>query len=193
MRPDEHQAAVATVIHRKWVAHGAIAFALQVARFKAAKAKSLGERGTALVEFGLLAPVLLLILLGTAQFGLTLNQFVTLTNSVSVGALQFALSRSDTTPSSDAWKAITAAASTLTPTTNIKITLSVGSPLVACVTNANSLGSAAAADSACATALTNNIGQPAQVTATFPCNLQVMWYNFAPTCNLTSQVTERVQ
>ena len=39
-------------------------------RFKAAKAKRLGESGAALVEFGLLAPVLLLILLGTAQFGL---------------------------------------------------------------------------------------------------------------------------
>jgi Flp pilus assembly protein TadG len=57
---------------------GAIVFAFFV-RFKAAKAKRLGERGAALVEFGLLAPVLLLILLGTAQFGLTLNQFVSLT------------------------------------------------------------------------------------------------------------------
>jgi Flp pilus assembly protein TadG len=80
MRPDEHQAAV---IRRKCMARGAIACTLRFARFKAAKAKSLGERGTALVEFGLLAPVSLLILLGTAQFGLTLNQFVTLTNAAS--------------------------------------------------------------------------------------------------------------
>jgi hypothetical protein len=69
---------------------------LRLACLKAAKAQSLGERGAALVEFGLLAPVLLLILLRMAQFGLTLNQFVTLTNSVSMGALQFALSRSAT-------------------------------------------------------------------------------------------------
>lgn len=58
MRPDEYQA---VVIRRKCIARGAIGFALRFARFEAAKAKSLGERGAALVEFGLLAPVLLLI------------------------------------------------------------------------------------------------------------------------------------
>ena len=70
------------------MARGATACAWRFVRFKAAKAKSLGERGAALVEFGLLAPVLLLILLGTAQFGLTLNQFVTLTNAVSITRLR---------------------------------------------------------------------------------------------------------
>jgi hypothetical protein len=45
MRPDEHQAAVPAIIHRKWMARSAIAFALRFARFKAAKAKSLGEKG----------------------------------------------------------------------------------------------------------------------------------------------------
>jgi Flp pilus assembly protein TadG len=159
---------------------GAIVFAFFV-RFKAAKAKRLGERGAALVEFGLLAPVLLLILLGAAQFGLTLNQFVTLTNAVSIGGLQFALSRSDTTPYTDAVNAVKNAAPTLTPA-SLTITMSVGSPLTACGT-----------DAACMAALTNNVGQPAQVTATYPCNLHVMAFNFLPACNLTSQVTERVQ
>jgi Flp pilus assembly protein TadG len=141
----------------------------------------LGERGAGLVEFALLAPVLLLIMLGTAQFGLTLNQYVMLTNAVGVGAMQFALSRSDTTPYTDAVNAVKTAATTLTPA-SLTITLSVGSPLTTC-----------GSDAACATALTNNVGQPAQLTATYPCNLKVMWYNFAPVCNLTSQVTERVQ
>ena len=177
MRPDAHQDAV---ISRQWMARGAIACTWRFARLKAAKAKTLGERGTALVEFGLLAPVLLLILLGTAQFGLTLNQFVTLTNAVSIGALQFALSRSDTTPYTDAVNAIKSAAPSLTPAAYTFTFL---------VFN----GTGCATDAACATALTNNVAQPAQVTVTYPCNLQVMWYNFAPTCSLTSQVTERVQ
>ncbi len=162
------------------MARGAIAFAL-VVRFKAVKARSLGERGAALVEFALLAPVLLLILLGTAQFGLTLNQFVTLTNAVSIGGLQFALSRSDTTPYTDAVNAVKNAAPSLTPA-SLTITLSVGSPLAACST-----------DATCMTALTNNVGQPSQVAVTYPCNLKVMSYNFLPVCNLSSQVTERVQ
>jgi Flp pilus assembly protein TadG len=190
MRPHKGEAIAVAIIRHKTMARGAMAFAWRFARFEAAKAKSLGERGAALVEFGLLAPVLLLILLGTAQFGLTLNQYVMLTNAVGVGAMQFAVSRSDTTPSQDAWKAITAAASTLTPA-NLPITLSVNG--TACVTNATTLGAAASGDAACAAALTNNVGQPAQVSATYPCILKVMWYNFAPTCNLTQQVTERVQ
>ena len=102
-----------------------------------------------------------------------------LTNSVSIGALQFALSRSDTTPYTDAVNAVKNAATSLTPA-SLTITMSVN-------------GTGCTTDAACATALTGNIGQPAQVTATYPCNLQVMWYNFAPTCNLTSQVTERIQ
>jgi Flp pilus assembly protein TadG len=160
---------------------------------EAARTAGLGERGAALVEFALVAPVLLLIMLGTAQFGITLNQYVMLTNAVGVGGMQFAISRSDTTPSSDAWRAITTAASTLTPA-NLPITLSVNG--TACVTNATTLAAATAADAACSTALTNGIGLPATVTATYPCSLTIGggWYNFAPSgCSLASQVTERVQ
>jgi hypothetical protein len=54
-------------------------------------------------------------------------------------------------------------------------------------------GTGCATDAACATALTNNVGQPVKVIVTSPCNLQVMPYNFAPSCNLTSQVCERTQ
>jgi Flp pilus assembly protein TadG len=182
MRPDEQQDAV---IRRKRVARGSSACGLRFVRFRAAKVNTLGNRGTALVEFALVAPMLLLIVLGTAQFGLTLGQFVMLTNAVGVGAMQFAVSRSDTTPYTDTVNAVKAAATTLTPA-NLTITLSVGSPLTACGN-----------DAACATALTNNVGQPAQVlatyTATFPCNLLTTWQGMASTCNLTSQVTERVQ
>ena len=191
MRPDEHQDAV---IRRKRVARGSSACGLRFVRFRAAKVNTLGDRGAALVEFALVAPMLLLIVFGTAQFGVTLGQYVMLTNAVGVGAMQFAISRGDTTPSSDAWNAITTAASTLTPA-NIKMTLTVNA--TACVTNASTLSAAQAADTTCMNALTNNVGKPAQVsatyTATFPCNLLTTWEGMASTCNLTSQVTERVQ
>jgi Flp pilus assembly protein TadG len=182
MRPNEHEAVLAAFIRRRQVRRNPTARALRFAACTAAQVEGLGDRGAALVEFGLLAPVLLLILLGTAQFGLTLGQYVMLTNAVGVGAMQFAVSRSDTTPSSDVWNAITTAASTLTPA-SLKMTLSVNG--TACVTNASSQGAAQAADTTCMNALTNNVGQPAQVSATYPCDLKVMWYNFAPTCNLT--------
>jgi Flp pilus assembly protein TadG len=191
MRPDEQQDAV---IRRKRVARGSSACGSRFVRFRAAKVNTLGNRGAALVEFALVAPMLLLIVFGTAQFGVTLGQYVMLTNAVGVGAMQFAISRGDTTPSSDAWNAITTAASTLTPA-SIKMTLTVNA--TACVTNASTLNAAQAADTTCMNALTNNVGKPAQVsasyTATFPCNLLTTWQGMASTCNLASQVTERVQ
>jgi Flp pilus assembly protein TadG len=151
----------------------------------------LGQSGAALVEFALLAPVLLLIMLGTAQFGLTLNQYVMLWNGAGAGAMQFAISGgASSTPSSNAWKAITGQAPTLT-TTNLKMTLSVNG--TACVTNASSLTAAAAGDSACSTALQANAGTPAVVLATYPCDLKVMQYNFSPSCSLSAQITELVQ
>jgi Flp pilus assembly protein TadG len=153
---------------------GALALALTV-RFKAATAKSLGEKGAALVEFGLLAPVLVLILLGTAQFGLTLNQFVVLTNAVSIGRLQFALSRSDTQPVTDALSAITGAASTLMAA-SMTVTLSVNG--TQCFSGMASAPTAAG-NAACFNARSAAVGQPAAVVTTHSCNLHVMPYNFA--------------
>jgi len=145
--------------------------------------RTLGTTGSAIVEFAFIAPVPLLIVLGTAQFGIALGQYVMLMNAVGVGAMQFAISRSDTTPYTDAVNAVRNAAPILTPA-NLTITLSVN-------------GTACATDAACATALSANVGNPAQVSATyaasFPCNLLTSWYGFASTCNLGSQVTERVQ
>jgi Flp pilus assembly protein TadG len=159
-----------------------------------------GEKGVVAIEFALLAPVLLLLLLGAIQFGLVLRNYVILTNAVSVTAMQFAISRSDTKPASDAWTAITSAAPTLTPTTNLEMTLSVGSPATACLSNANSVGTAESADSACQTALSNAAPtsggtlQPSTVTATFPCGSELTWINFwSSTCKLTSTMTQGVQ
>ncbi len=92
MRPDQHQAAVAAVIRWKWMARGAIACTLRFAPFQAAIAKSLGERGAALVEFAIVAPVLLLTMVGTAQFGIALNQVVMLSNAVTTGVQLFSIS-----------------------------------------------------------------------------------------------------
>jgi Flp pilus assembly protein TadG len=145
-----------------------------------ASAGRLGKRGTVAVEFAIVVPVLLVILTGIAQFGLTLNQYVMLTNAVATGAQLFSISRGTTsTPYTSTVTAIEGAALTLTPA-NLTITLSVN-------------GTACTTDSACQTALTNNATNPATVSATYPCSLQIAFYNFWPGCALSSQVTELIQ
>jgi Flp pilus assembly protein TadG len=160
----------------------------------------LGAEGVVAIEFALLAPVVLLLLLGSVQLGIVFRNYVILTNAVSVAAMQFAISRSDTTPASDTWNALTNAAPTLTPTTNLEMTLAVGSPATACVTNANSSSSATAANSTCATALTDAAPtssgtlQPASVTGTFPCGSELTWIKFwSSSCKLTSTMAQGVQ
>lgn len=50
------------------------------------------------MEFGLVAPVLLVVLTGIFSFGIILSQYEVLTDSVSAGARAIALARNQTTP-----------------------------------------------------------------------------------------------
>ncbi len=137
------------------------------------------QNGTAAVEFALVAPVLFLLVLGITQFGITLNNYEMLTGGTEAAARQLSLSRGSSTPSSSTTTALYNAASNLVQA-NLTIALKIN-------------GAACSGDSACQTALTNGQGQPATVTASYPCNLQIYGYNFAPGCTLSSQSTEVVE
>lgn len=133
------------------------------------------RRGTVTIEFAVIAPVLLLLVLGTFQFGLVISNYVLLTNAVGAGARQLSLSRGGSAPYTDTVSVITGSSPTLTAG-SITITLSVN-------------GTTCNSDNTCSTALTNAAGQSATVLATYPCSLSVYGYNFAPTCTLSSQMT----
>jgi Flp pilus assembly protein TadG len=145
----------------------------------------LGEKGVAAVEFALLLPPLILLLMGTVQFGLVLANYVQVTNAAGVGAMTFAISRSDTTPYTDTVSAIKAAAPSLTPA-NLTMTFSVN-------------GTACSTDAACNTALTNAAPSggaltPASVTVAYPCGSMLTGYTFwSSTCQLSSTISEGVQ
>ena len=52
------------------------------------------ERGQALVEFALILPIFLLLLLGIVQFGTVFRDYIALTDATRVGARQAAVARS---------------------------------------------------------------------------------------------------
>jgi Flp pilus assembly protein TadG len=135
--------------------------------------------GTAIIEFAIALPVLLLAVLGTFQFGLTLNNYLMLTDAVRVGARQLALSRGSSTPKTDTVNGIYNSAPNLTQA-NVTVTLTVN-------------GATCNSDAGCQTLLTSAEGQSASVSATYPCSLQVMNYDFAPSCTLSAQTTERIE
>lgn len=137
------------------------------------------QSGAAAVEFAFIAPVLFLLVVGIAQFGITLNNYVILTDAVGTGARQLAVSRGTTTPRSSSVTMVQNAATGLV-TANITITTQVN-------------GTTCATDTACSTALSSAAGQAATVLATYPCDLNVMGYNFAPGCTLSSTMSERIE
>jgi Flp pilus assembly protein TadG len=131
------------------------------------------------VEFALVLPMLLLLLIGMIEFGLTLNNYIMLTEAVRSGARQFAISRGGTTPYTDAVNQIYGAAAGL-DTSAVTITLSVA-------------GTNCTSDTLCQNELATNQGQPAKVVASYPCNLTFLGFDFYNNCTLSSQTTELVE
>jgi Flp pilus assembly protein TadG len=139
-----------------------------------------GDRsGAAAVEFGLIAPILLVMLMAIIQFGLTLNNYLELTDAVRVAARNFAISGTATTPMSSSTTAADNSAANLTAS-SLTLTYSVN-------------GAACSTDATCATALAADAGDTASVTGTYPCSLSVMGVNFAPSCTLSSSTTDMVE
>jgi Flp pilus assembly protein TadG len=137
--------------------------------------------GSPAVEFALIAPLLLMLLMGIIQFSIAFNNNIELTEAVRTGARNFAISRAiaSATPYSTTISTIAASAGNLTAA-SITVTVSVA-------------GTSCSTDSACATALSTAAGGTAVVTATYPCNLSVMGANFLPNCTLQSQTSDLVE
>ena len=136
------------------------------------------DDGVSAIEFAIISPVLLTIVLGVFQFGIAMNQYLNLTNAAAQGALTLALSRGTTTPYTSTTAAIPAAAPNLAAA---QTTITVRINGVAC-TN----------DATCSAALL--AGQAALVRATYPCNLVVMGVNYAPNgCTLSAQSAQMIQ
>jgi Flp pilus assembly protein TadG len=147
----------------------------------------IGEQGSALVEMALIMPMLLILTTGIFVFGIAMNNYVTLTNAVSVGARTVALNAQLTTdPCAVASAAIEAAAPSLISS---KLTFSYtfnGSPYSGASCNSSSVSTGAAGNLAAGTTVT--------VTATYPLNLSVFGNQMSPSnAVLQATSTELVQ
>lgn len=71
------------------------------------------ERGQALVEFALVIPIFLMLLLGILQFGIIFNNYITLTDAARAGSRVAAVSRNDSCPKCKAEAAVKDAANGL--------------------------------------------------------------------------------
>jgi Flp pilus assembly protein TadG len=81
------------------------------------------QRGQTMAELALVLPILLVLLLGIAQFGIAFNNYVTLTDAVRAGARKAAVSRSASDPAGACRAQVIASAGSLN-TTELKRNLS---------------------------------------------------------------------
>jgi Flp pilus assembly protein TadG len=157
------------------------------------KARAISERirahrwasneGGALVELAVVLPVLLLVLMGIFTFGIAMNNYNELTESVNNGARLLAIKRGLTTdPCADTVAAVYAAAPSLTQS----------SLSFSFVINGTSYLNKTSCTAGAAN-LMQGQGQAAELTVTYPCNLSVYGTNFAPNCKLQAQTTELIQ
>lgn len=130
----------------------------------------LDEAGGAMVEAALVLPIVLLVVMGIARFGLAFNNYVTLHNAVRSGTRTLAISRAPGT------NACTLGEARLR---NAAPSLTAGSLTVTWTVTAS-----------CTNLV---IGSDASMTATYPCDINIMGINFAPSCILRAVTTERVE
>ena len=144
------------------------------------------EDGQSLVEFTLCVPILLLVVTGICTFGVTINNYMMLTEAVNVAARQLVVQRGQTTdPCSIVSAAVYNAAPNLTAS-SLTFTL---------VLNGSTYTGASCSSSSTTSGAAANLvqGSTMKVNIAYPCTLKVYGYNYAPSCSLTAQTAEYVQ
>jgi Flp pilus assembly protein TadG len=143
------------------------------------------QAGAVLVEFTVMAPVLLTLWLAAIEFGFILADNVTLATATNAGVYRLATDRGvSSTPLTDTLNQINASAGTLTKA-NITTTVTICTSSTVCTT--------CSTDANCLTDLTSAQGYAATVTTSYPCVFAFTLLNLGPGCKLAATVTEMVQ
>ena len=163
-------------------------------RGKQALARARDEQGSSLVEFAVVLPCLMIVLLGIVMFGIAYNNYLVLTNATNQGAQAFAMGSGIVAdPCLTTGTAIAGAATNLNPS-NLLVTIVINPPPGSTVSGfPETLQSDTSASSLTCSGTTIPATYEAQVKATYPCNLELFGFNPAPNCTLTAQTTEAVQ
>ena len=129
-----------------------------------------------MVEFALVLPVLLLVLLAILKFGLLFNNYITMTDAVRIGARQLSVGRGSTDP----------CAAAVTATVNAATSINLTGDVTTSITNDSANGTT------CPTATDLVSGNSAKVTATYPYSVSLMGISFF-SGNLSASATERIE
>ena len=146
------------------------------------------ERGSSMVEFALVAPMVMVLITGMFCFGIGINNYMLLTNAVGAGARALALTRNQTTPA-------LAASDPCAYAVQVANQSAVGlntSAITYSVTWIPSTGAATTYSTASCSGAAFDQGDTVQVKAVYALPIAVYGWS-RRTANLTSQTAELVQ
>lgn len=157
-----------------------------------------GDRGQSLVEFALVFPLLITVVMAIVVFGAAYGNYQTLTNAAAAGAQALSISRGNTT---NPCTTVTSPAFGVSPylsQSNLKFTIIISPPSGSSGTTytlANNQASPTCQANNTTSAPATDVQQyyNASVTITYPCQLSIFGVNFAPNCLLTAQTSEAIQ
>jgi Flp pilus assembly protein TadG len=147
--------------------------------------QSSDESGQSLVEFALVAPILLLLVLGIFKFGIVLNHWLVMTDATRSAARGLAVARGVPNICPPAGQGSCTAptdpcAQTVTNVKNGATDLNI-SNLSVTVTPVNCVNGVLVYNS------------DVTVQTTYPCHLMIFGINFLPGCSLNSKMVDRIE
>lgn len=154
------------------------------------------QEGNQLVEFALVLPILMMVMMGIATISITMNNYLQLTEATGSAARAVSIARGNTLdPCNKVYTAVTQGAPRLTAS-NLTLTLTLndkdGANLGTYGPTAGSLTCSSASYTSGAPSYLQQSGS-ATVTVTYPCNMTIYGIDYAPGCTLQAQTTEMVQ
>jgi Flp pilus assembly protein TadG len=154
------------------------------------------EDGNALVEFAIAAPIMLMIMMGIIVIGSTMSNYLQLIEATASGARTIAVSRSNTLDPCNTVATAVSSGAPLLNSANLTYTLLLNSSLGA---NLGTYGPTKGSLSCSSANYTSGApsylqqGGSANVTVTYPCNLNIFGTNYWSGCTLQAQTTEMIQ
>ena len=144
------------------------------------------QDGQSAVEFALVLPILLIVVMGIFSFGIAFNQYILLTEATSVGARQLAISRGNTLDPCSTVSSVVQAAAPLLNSSQLSYSI---------VLNGTTYTSTSCSSSSTTTGAAGNLkqGSNASVTVNYPCSIQVWGKNLVSNCHLYAETTEVIQ
>jgi Flp pilus assembly protein TadG len=157
---------------------------------------SCGEDGNALVEFAMVAPVMLMIMMGIIVIGSTMSNYLQLIEATSSAARTVAVARSNTLDPCNTVATAVSGGAPLLNSANMTYTLVLndahGANLGTYGPTKGSLSCSSASYTSGAPSYLQQ-GGSANVTVTYPCNLSIYGKNYWSGCTLQAQTTEMIQ